>query len=90
MTSAEAAERFGRNLKRRRLAVGLSQEALGVRASLHRTAISRMERGYTNPQLDTLARLAGAAECTVADLAEGIEWLPGQNHKGRFSVPPPR
>jgi transcriptional regulator with XRE-family HTH domain len=82
-----AAERFAQNLRRHRKAAGLSQEEFAIRASLHRTAVSRMEQGKTNPQLDTLVRLAGAAECTVADLAEGITWLPAEQHKGRFSIP---
>lgn len=52
--------------------MNLSQEAFGTRAGIHRTAISRMERGLTNPSLITLRLLAGAAECAIADLVAGI------------------
>jgi len=44
------ATQFGRNLARERERVGLSQEELGVRASLHRTAVSQLERGERVPR----------------------------------------
>jgi transcriptional regulator with XRE-family HTH domain len=41
--------RFGLNVRRRREAIGLSQEALAEKAELDRTYISGIERGTRNP-----------------------------------------
>jgi transcriptional regulator with XRE-family HTH domain len=43
--SSAVGERFGANLRCVRRREGLSQEALAVRASLHRTEIGRPEEG---------------------------------------------
>ncbi|HEY2476599.1 MAG TPA: helix-turn-helix domain-containing protein [Candidatus Cybelea sp.] len=52
---------FGVLLRRYRLAVGLSQEALAERARMSINGISALERGYRQtPQRETLALLAGA------------------------------
>ena len=40
------AERFGENLMIHRKRARLSQEELGFKASLHRTEISQLERGF--------------------------------------------
>jgi transcriptional regulator with XRE-family HTH domain len=52
----DSAERFARNLRARRLEAQLSQEALGHRANLHPTEISRLERGVRDPRLSTMSR----------------------------------
>ncbi|PZO76738.1 MAG: transcriptional regulator [Sphingomonas hengshuiensis] len=46
------------NLKRRRQAQGLSQEALADRAGLHRTFVGAVERAERNISLDNIERLA--------------------------------
>lgn len=51
---------FGRTLRRRRLACGLSQEVLASLAGLDRTYISSCERGLRNVSLETICRLANA------------------------------
>jgi len=52
---------FGILLRRRRLAAGLSQEALAERARMSSKGISALERGERRtPQRETLALLAGA------------------------------
>jgi transcriptional regulator with XRE-family HTH domain len=83
------AKRFGRNLRRLRRAAGLSQDRLALRASVHRTQLSRMERGLSSPQLDTLVKLADSIGCSLSDLGEGIKWIPKEDYfaKGRFSIP---
>lgn len=83
------AERFGQNLRRCRRRAGLSQDAAAVRASLHRTEISALERGLKVPRLDTFAKVCGAVEAKPNDLLAGIEWLPGSEVRGRFDVPEP-
>jgi len=51
--------RLGRNLRARRLARGLSQEAFADLLGIHRTYIGGLERGERNVTLRTVERLAG-------------------------------
>lgn len=62
------AERFGDVIRRRRLDIGLSQEDLADRASLHRTYVSLVERGRRTPTLTAVDSLAHALETTMTDL----------------------
>lgn len=77
-------ERFAKNVKRARADAGLSQEEVGIRASLHRTEIGLLERGERLPRIDTAAKLAGALGVPVAELLVGIEWTPGEMRFGGF------
>jgi transcriptional regulator with XRE-family HTH domain len=86
----DIASRFGDNLLRRRRAADLSQEELASRASLHRTAISEMEKGERLPRLDTLVKLAGALATKPETLLEGIGWEPTLSRTGRFKVVKPK
>ena len=56
------------NIRQRRQAIGLSQEALADNCGLHRTYIGAIERGERNLTVNTLARVAEALGCTAADL----------------------
>lgn len=49
---------FGLNLKKRRLQLGLSQEAFAERCGLHRTYISGIERFQRNVSLENVQRIA--------------------------------
>ena len=69
----ESRTRFAENLRRHRLEQGLSQEALGFRAGLHRTEISLLERAAREPRLSTIVRLARALDLAPADLLHGIK-----------------
>lgn len=69
--------RFGENLVRCRKAADVSQEELGLRASLHRTEISLLERGERMPRVDTAVRIAGSLGVRLDDLVVGLEWKPG-------------
>jgi transcriptional regulator with XRE-family HTH domain len=82
------AEQFGRNLVRARKRADLSQEEVGIRASLHRTEIGMLERGIRLPRLDTLVKLAGAIEVDPTDLLDGIEWEPAIPKTGGYLVAP--
>jgi transcriptional regulator with XRE-family HTH domain len=75
---------FGRNLARCRKRVGLSQEELAVRASLHRTAVGQLERGERVARVDTLVKLAGSLGMPPGELLEGMSWDPGGTRLGRF------
>jgi transcriptional regulator with XRE-family HTH domain len=84
VASLDCARRFGENLVRCRKQAGLSQEALGERANLHRTAIGLLERGARVPRIDTLVKLAAALEVSPHDLLDGMVWKPGTKTDGRF------
>ena len=58
----------GKNVRRYRLAAGLSQEQLGFAVGLHRTYVSGIERGLRNPSLLVLEELATVLRVTVCDL----------------------
>ena len=82
----EVAARFGENLYRARRCLGISQEALGFRAGLHRTEVSILERGARLPRIDTLVKLAGALGVPAGSLLEGIKWRPGHAEPGGFGI----
>lgn len=69
--------RLGQNLARCRESVGVSQEELSFRASIHRTEVSLLERGERMPRVDTALRLAGSLGVALDDLVVGLEWRPG-------------
>jgi transcriptional regulator with XRE-family HTH domain len=88
MPPMDIASKFGENLARCRKRADLSQEELGVRASLHRTEISLLERGARLPRIDTAIKVAGALGVPLDELIEGIGWSPGSTTVGSFSVGP--
>ncbi len=61
---------LARNVRRLRLARGLSQEALAADAGLHQGLISEIENEAANPELDTLGRIATALGARPHDLFE--------------------
>lgn len=54
-----------RNIRRLRVAHGLSQEMLAVDAEIDRTYVSRLERGLENPTVAVLERLANALSANI-------------------------
>jgi transcriptional regulator with XRE-family HTH domain len=81
-------ERFAANLRRARLAAGLSQEELGYRCDLHRTEVSLLERAGREPRLATIVKLAAVLESSPGELCAGVSWMPKAR---RFDVKrPPR
>jgi transcriptional regulator with XRE-family HTH domain len=71
----EPRQRFSHNLRKARLAKGISQEELGFRCSLHRTEVSLLERGGREPRLGTIVKLCGALDLSPNDLCAGVSWL---------------
>jgi transcriptional regulator with XRE-family HTH domain len=57
-----------RNVRRLRVANGLSQEVLAVDAGIDRTYVSRLERGLENPTVAVLERLATALSANIEEL----------------------
>ena len=87
--SLNVSQRFGRNLARHRRNADLSQELLGEKAGLHRTAISQLEQGERVCRIDTLAKLCAALEIDVGALMQGVKWVPSQGSTaGRFENEP--
>jgi transcriptional regulator with XRE-family HTH domain len=83
-------DQFKANLLRCRKLADMSQDEVSVRASVHRTEISQLERGLRVPRIDTLVKLASALEVSANELLEGIEWTPGRFYEGSFTNAPPR
>ena len=87
---------FGSLIRRRRLAVGLGQEALADKAALHRTHVSLLERGKRMPSLLVVKKLAAALDTTMASLMEELEREdePEREAQGvpqdRTAKPPPK
>lgn len=64
---------LGLNVRRRREALGLTQEALAVKADLDQTYISGIERGLRNPGIVNVCKLAKALNTKTSKLCEGVD-----------------
>lgn len=80
----DIAAQFGDNLVRVRRGADMSQDELSVRASVHRTEISQLERGLRVARIDTLAKLCASLEVDPGELMAGINWTPGDVRRGQF------
>jgi transcriptional regulator with XRE-family HTH domain len=78
------AEQFAANLRYARRRAGISQEELGVRASLHRTAVGQLERAERVPRADTVVKLAGSMGIDAGELLDSLHWTPGGTRLGSF------
>jgi transcriptional regulator with XRE-family HTH domain len=65
--SMRASKILAWNLRRLRVAHGVSQKRLAVRAEIARGYLARIERGLENPTLETLDRLAAALSIPMAE-----------------------
>ncbi len=66
---------FGTNMRRFRLAAGLSQEAVAVRMDVDRAHVSSMERGQQNITLLTLWEASQALGVKPAALLDDVAQL---------------
>ena len=65
---------FGHELRKMRLAAGLSQEDLAAAAGVTREHVSRLERGLIgSPTVDVFIRLCRAANASPSDVIAIIE-----------------
>ncbi|WP_029908289.1 helix-turn-helix domain-containing protein [Caulobacter sp. UNC358MFTsu5.1] len=64
---------LGREIRRHRKALGLSQEALAERAGLHRNYVGFLERGERNPSATTIFGLARTLGVKATELVAGVE-----------------
>ena len=62
--------RVGRNVRRFRDELGVSQEELAFECELHRTYISGVERGVRNPTVVVLEKIARALKVPASRLLE--------------------
>ena len=62
--------RFARNLKLRRIELGLSQEEVASASGLHRTYVGGVERGERNVSIDNMEQLAHAVRLDACDLLQ--------------------
>lgn len=70
MAMDDVKRRLANNLRRLRLAKGLSQEALAHEVGSQRTYISELERAKRNPTIDVVDRLARFFEVKPGDLLD--------------------
>jgi transcriptional regulator with XRE-family HTH domain len=61
---------IARNIKYRRMALGMTQTQLGDRVHLGKNAVSRREQGYSSVEAEHLPRFAEALGVEVGDLFE--------------------
>lgn len=64
---------FARALRQLRTDKGLSQEALGLEAGLHRTYVSQLERGLKSPSLKTLYKIALVLNVNLVELMSLVQ-----------------
>jgi transcriptional regulator with XRE-family HTH domain len=65
------AQTFGKNVRKARLARGLTQEALAVDVGLAVTYVGQIERGLRNPTLDVVERFAEVLKVEPLELLVG-------------------
>lgn len=76
MQKSRLSNNFGGSVKKRRLAAGMTQEALAEAAKLHPTYVSMVERGKRNPTLESAYAIAKALGVKLAELIKEAEELP--------------
>lgn len=69
----ESAVAFGRLIKERRKALGLSQKAFAESMHYHRTEISMIERGARDIRLEMICQLARGLRTTPSELLDGLD-----------------
>lgn len=72
--SARALDRFARNAIELRRRASLSQLDTALRAGIHRTEVSMLERRLRMLRLDTVLRVAAGVESDPGELLEGLAW----------------
>jgi DNA-binding XRE family transcriptional regulator len=63
---------LGANIRKRRLAQGLTQEELSGQADIHYTFLGHIERGNRLPSLLCLYRIAAALRVNLSEILRGV------------------
>ena len=66
-------EEFGRRVRRQRDALGLTQEEIAERSSLHVSYVAQVERGERNISLTNMLKVADALDLDPGDLVAGLK-----------------
>ena len=66
------ADKFGKKLRELRVRKNMTQEDIAYKADITVYYVSKIERGYANPSLETLYKIAKALGMRLSDLLEGI------------------
>lgn len=59
---------FGERVRKRRLELGLSQEAAAVRCGIHWTQLGKVERGQRSLRLETIVKIAAGLDIDAGRL----------------------
>lgn len=78
----EPATGFGKAIRARRLAAGMTQENLALEAGLERVFISWMENGHKQATFQTMLKLARALNCSAAELVSDAEDILNDSNPG--------
>jgi transcriptional regulator with XRE-family HTH domain len=70
--SAEILERLSTNLRKLRMARGMTQERLAQRCGFHKNYVSNVEQGTVNITLANLEAFADGLECWEEDLLRRV------------------
>ena len=70
---------IGKIIRKLRISMNLTQEALAAKLYVERSTIAKWESGQAKPRADTLIKLAAVLGCTVDELLKGEE--NGENTK---------
>ncbi|MCF7221618.1 helix-turn-helix domain-containing protein [Marilutibacter chinensis] len=74
--TATLPQRLGMAFRKRREALGYSQESYADAIGMHRTYYSAIERGEKNLQLDTLERVCEGLEIPIWEVLKEAEGRP--------------
>ena len=72
---ADLAQAFGAAVRALRMERGIAQESRAHLAGIERSHMGKVERGEHMPTLAIIFKIAGALECSVAELMASMEAL---------------
>ncbi|MBD2298487.1 helix-turn-helix domain-containing protein [Nostoc sp. FACHB-190] len=73
MQTSQLDQILGRELQRRRINQGWSQEYLAEVTGLHRTYISQLERGLKSPSVRVLSHITKALDIKMSEFLQAVE-----------------
>jgi transcriptional regulator with XRE-family HTH domain len=79
--------RLGHTVRELRASAGYSQESFAAKIKVHRTFMGTIERGKTNPSLDTIERLAKGLGLSVWELMRAAERFGAASTRDRIRGP---
>ena len=71
MPKNSLAAQIGHNIRNQRMEKGYSQEKLAIKSGVTSRSISRIERGETTPDIETLSKIGVALNAEFSVLIEG-------------------